>query len=119
MDHYFLNLAHNLALQNEGATSPNPAVGAVIARGENLVGYGSHEKAGEPHAEIMALHRAGSRARNATLYCTLEPCAHQGKTGPCVEQIIAAGVSRVVYGVSDQNPLVSGKGIDALRKAGI
>ncbi len=77
------------------------------------------KKQGKPHAEIIALHRAGVRARNATLYCSLEPCAHQGKTGPCVEQIIAAGISRVVYGVQDQNPAVSGKGIDALRKAGI
>jgi diaminohydroxyphosphoribosylaminopyrimidine deaminase / 5-amino-6-(5-phosphoribosylamino)uracil reductase len=119
MDHYFLNLAHHLATQNEGMTSPNPAVGAVIARGENLIAYGSHEKAGEPHAEIIALSRAGVRARNGALYCTLEPCAHQGKTGPCVEQIIAAGISRVVYGVQDQNPLVAGKGIEALTKAGI
>jgi diaminohydroxyphosphoribosylaminopyrimidine deaminase/5-amino-6-(5-phosphoribosylamino)uracil reductase len=119
LDHYYLNLAYHLALQNEGTTSPNPAVGAVIARGENLISYGAHEKAGEPHAEIFALHRAGARARNATLYCTLEPCAHQGKTGPCVEQIIAAGISRVVYGAIDQNPLVSGKGIAALMEAGI
>ena len=119
LDHYFLNLAHHLAVQNEGITSPNPAVGAVISRGENMVAYGSHEKAGEEHAEIIALHRAGARARNATLYCTLEPCAHQGKTGPCTDQIVAAGISRVVYGVQDQNPLVSGKGIEALKKAGI
>jgi diaminohydroxyphosphoribosylaminopyrimidine deaminase/5-amino-6-(5-phosphoribosylamino)uracil reductase len=119
LDHYYLNLAYHLALQNEGATSPNPAVGAVIARGENLISYGAHEKAGEPHAEIFALNRAGARTRNATLYCTLEPCAHQGKTGPCVEQIIAAGISRVVYGAVDQNPLVSGKGIAALKEAGI
>ena len=119
LDHYFLNLAHNLAVQNEGITSPNPAVGCVIARGENMIAYGAHEKAGEAHAEIIALHRAGVRARNATLYCTLEPCVHQGRTGPCTDQIVAAGISRVVYGVQDQNPLVSGKGIEALKKAGI
>jgi diaminohydroxyphosphoribosylaminopyrimidine deaminase/5-amino-6-(5-phosphoribosylamino)uracil reductase len=119
LDHYFLNLAHQLALQNEGMTSPNPAVGAVIVRGENLISFGSHEKAGEAHAEVIALHRAGSRARNATLYCTLEPCAHQGKTGPCVDEIVSSGISRVVYGVQDQNPLVSGKGVSALQKAGI
>ena len=119
MDHYYLNLAYQLALQNEGSTSPNPAVGAVIARGDHLISYGSHEKAGEAHAEIIALHRAGIRARNGTLYCTLEPCAHQGKTGPCTDQIIAAGISRVVYGVQDQNPVVAGKGIMALKKAGI
>ena len=119
LDHYYLNLSYQLALLNEGRTSPNPAVGAVIARGENMVSYGSHEKAGEAHAEIIALHRAGARARNATLYCSLEPCSHQGKTGPCVDQIIAAGISRVVYGVQDQNPAVAGKGIAALKKAGI
>ena len=119
MDHFYLNLAFQLALQNEGQTSPNPAVGAVVARGDNLISYGSHEKAGDPHAEIIALHRAGARARNATLYCTLEPCSHHGKTGPCTEQIIAAGISRVVYGVVDQNPLVAEKGVAALREAGI
>jgi len=119
LDHYFLNLAYHLAVENEGKTSPNPSVGAVIARGSNLVSWGFHEKAGEAHAEIVALHRAGERARNSTLYCTLEPCSHHGKTGPCVDQIIAAGVSRVVFGVQDQNPQVQGKGIAALRKAEI
>jgi len=119
LDHYFMNLAHHQALENEGNTSPNPAVGAVIARGEHLISFGSHARAGEAHAEIIALHRAGERARNSTLYCTLEPCAHHGKTGPCAEQIIAAGVSRVVFGVQDENPLVCGKGIAALRNAGI
>ena len=119
LDHYFLNLAYHLALENEGNTSPNPAVGAVITRGEHLISFGSHLRAGEAHAEIIALHRAGERARNSTLFCTLEPCAHHGKTGPCVEQIIAAGVSRVVFGVQDENPLVHGKGIAALRNAGI
>jgi diaminohydroxyphosphoribosylaminopyrimidine deaminase/5-amino-6-(5-phosphoribosylamino)uracil reductase len=119
LDNYFLNLAYHLALENEGKTSPNPAVGAVIARGEHLISYGSHVKAGEAHAEIVALGRAGERARNATLYCTLEPCAHHGKTGPCTDQIISAGVARVVFGARDENPLVSGKGIGALRNAGI
>jgi diaminohydroxyphosphoribosylaminopyrimidine deaminase/5-amino-6-(5-phosphoribosylamino)uracil reductase len=119
LDHYFLNYAYHLAVENEGKTSPNPSVGAVVARGTNLVSWGHHEKAGEAHAEIVALHRAGERARNSTLYCTLEPCAHQGKTGPCVDQIIAAGVSKVVFGTLDQNPLVQGKGVAALQRAGI
>jgi len=119
LDHYFLNFALHLAVENEGKTSPNPSVGAVIARGSNLVSWGFHEKAGAPHAEIVALHRAAERARNSTLYCTLEPCAHHGKTGPCVEQIIASGVSRVVFGAVDENPLVGGRGMAALRKAGI
>jgi diaminohydroxyphosphoribosylaminopyrimidine deaminase / 5-amino-6-(5-phosphoribosylamino)uracil reductase len=91
----------------------------VIARGEHLVSTGSHQKAGEAHAEIIALQAAGSNARNATLYCTLEPCAHQGKTGPCVDQIISAGISRVVFGARDQNPLVSGKGAAMLSEKGI
>jgi diaminohydroxyphosphoribosylaminopyrimidine deaminase / 5-amino-6-(5-phosphoribosylamino)uracil reductase len=118
-DHYFLNFAFHLALENEGKTSPNPSVGAVIVRGSNLVSWGYHEKAGGPHAEVVALARAGDRARNSTLYCTLEPCAHHGKTGPCVEQIIASGVSRVVFGTVDQNPLVAGRGLAALRQGGI
>jgi diaminohydroxyphosphoribosylaminopyrimidine deaminase/5-amino-6-(5-phosphoribosylamino)uracil reductase len=119
LDNYFLNLAYHLALENEGKTSPNPAVGSVLARGEHLISYGSHVKAGDAHAEIIALTRAGERARNSTLYCTLEPCAHHGKTGPCTDQIISAGVARVVFGAKDENPAVFGKGIGALRNAGI
>jgi diaminohydroxyphosphoribosylaminopyrimidine deaminase/5-amino-6-(5-phosphoribosylamino)uracil reductase len=119
LDHYFLNFAYHLAVENEGKTSPNPSVGAVVARGANLVSWGHHEKAGDPHAEVVALGRAGERARNSTLYCTLEPCAHHGKTGPCVDQIIASGVSRVVFGAVDENPLVAGKGATALRNSGI
>jgi len=119
LDRYYLNFAYQLALQNEGNTSPNPSVGAIVARGEHVAGYGCHRAAGEAHAEIVALHRAGDRTRNATLYCTLEPCAHYGKTPPCTDEIARAGVSRVVYGATDQNPLVSGKGRETLERAGV
>jgi len=119
LDHYYLNFAYQLALQNEGNTAPNPSVGAIVARGDHVAGYGYHSAAGEPHAEIVALQRAGDRARNATLYSTLEPCAHYGKTPPCTEEIARTGVSRVVYAAKDQNPLVSGKGHEALERSGI
>ncbi len=118
-DYYFLNLALQLAVENEGLTSPNPSVGAVVVRGDHVAGYGAHEKSGEAHAEIIALQVAGERSRNATLYCTLEPCAHYGKTPPCVNQIVSAGITRVVYGAVDQNPLVAGKGDAFLREKGI
>src|SRR3990172_1924715 len=119
LDHYYLNLAYHLALQNEGSTAPNPSVGAVVVCGEQVVSYGYHARAGEAHAEVMALQQAGERARNATLYCTLEPCAHQGKTPPCVDAISSAGVTRVFFGVKDLNPLVNGKGETLLRQRGI
>lgn len=119
LDHYFLNQAYHLALQNEGRTAPNPAVGAIVVQGGRIAGQGFHAFAGGPHAEIVALERAGEGARGATLYCTLEPCCHQGKTPPCVDTILRAGVSRVVIGAVDRNPLINGKGIDALRKAGV
>jgi len=118
-DRYYLNFAYHLALQNAGKTSPNPSVGAVIVKGDQIISWGYHERAGESHAEVVALHRAGSSAAQATLYCSLEPCAHQGKTGPCVDTIIAAGISRVVFGAIDENPLVHGKGAEKLRQAGI
>lgn len=119
MDHYYLNLAYQLALQNEGNTAPNPSVGALIVKNEQLISQGYHLKAGAPHAEIVALEKAGSNANGATLYCTLEPCAHQGKTPPCVDQIIKAKISRVVFGSVDRNPLVNGKGATLLRQKGI
>jgi len=119
LDHYYLNFAYQLALQNEGNTAPNPSVGAVVVRGDQIAGYGCHSSAGEAHAEIVAMHRAGDRARNATLYCSLEPCGHQGKTPPCTDQIRQAGISRVVYGTRDQNPVVNGKGHETLERSGI
>lgn len=108
------------ATRGLGRTTPNPVVGAVIVTDEGVVvGQGAHERAGEPHAEVHALEEAGEAARGATLYCTLEPCAHAGRTGPCTERIIAAGIRRVVAAMEDPFPLVSGRGFAALRAAGI
>jgi diaminohydroxyphosphoribosylaminopyrimidine deaminase/5-amino-6-(5-phosphoribosylamino)uracil reductase len=101
-------------------TSPNPMVGAVVVTDDGtVVGQGFHERAGGPHAEVRALDEAGLEARGATLYCTLEPCSHAGRTGPCVERIAAAGVARVVASTSDPNPLVAGRGFQMLRDRGI
>jgi len=111
--------ALELARQGEGRTSPNPPVGAVVVRDGEIVGEGFHAKAGEPHAEIFALRQAGEVARGSDLYVTLEPCSHQGKTGPCADAVIAAGISRVLVGVQDPNPQVSGRGVERLRAAGI
>lgn len=109
-----------LAGRGRGRTSPNPMVGAVVVSPDGIVvGQGYHEKAGEAHAEVVALGNAGERARGATLYCTLEPCCHVGRTGPCVERIVASGISRVVVSMRDPNPLVSGKGFAFLRDRGI
>ena len=116
----FMRRALELAERGRGLTSPNPMVGAVVVadRGE-IVGEGFHARAGGPHAEIEALRAAGSRARGATLYVTLEPCSHQGRTPPCAPAVIAAGVARVVASIGDPNPQVSGTGFNALRAAGI
>lgn len=103
-----------------GRTTPNPIVGACIVSDEGVVvGQGAHERAGEPHAEVNALEEAGREARGATLYCTLEPCVHTGKTGPCTERIIAAGIRRVVAAMEDPFPLVGGRGFAMLRANGI
>jgi diaminohydroxyphosphoribosylaminopyrimidine deaminase / 5-amino-6-(5-phosphoribosylamino)uracil reductase len=108
------------AARGAGRTSPNPLVGAVIVSTDGvLLGQGYHERAGEAHAEIVALEEAGDRARGATLYCTLEPCAHQGRTGPCAARIVDAGVARVVASVEDPNPLVRGRGFAYLRAHGV
>lgn len=115
----FMRRALALAELGRGRTSPNPIVGAVLVVGDELVGEGWHHAPGQPHAEIEALIAAGDRARGATLYCTLEPCCHTGRTGPCTEALIAAGVAKVVYAVDDPDPLVSGGGAAALRAAGV
>lgn len=108
-----------LALEGAGHTSPNPVVGAVVVRNGKTVGEGYHHRAGTPHAEIHALRKAGSKARGADLYVTLEPCCYTGRTPPCTDAIIESGIKRVFIGARDPNPLVSGRGIRALRKAGI
>ncbi len=115
----YMQQALELARRGEGRTSPNPPVGAVIVRGENVVGEGFHPKAGEPHAEIFALRQAAGLACGADVYVTLEPCSHHGRTGPCADALIKAKVSRVFVGVQDPNPRVAGRGIEKLRQAGI
>ena len=119
MPEKMMQLALDLARKGEGRTSPNPPVGAVVVSGGKIVGQGFHPAAGEPHAEVFALRDADCRARGADLYVTLEPCNHQGRTGPCTEAIINAEVSRVFVGCLDPNPLVAGKGIKRLQDAGI
>lgn len=119
-DEYFMSLALKLARQGIFSSSPNPRVGAVIVDEENnFLGGGFHPRAGEPHAEIFALKQAGKKAEGATLFVNLEPCSHQGRTAPCVDALIKAGIKRVVIANTDPNPLVSGKGIEKLKKAGI
>jgi diaminohydroxyphosphoribosylaminopyrimidine deaminase / 5-amino-6-(5-phosphoribosylamino)uracil reductase len=115
----WMNHAVTLARKGEGRTSPNPPVGAVIVHEGKLVGEGFHPRAGEPHAEVFALHHAGESARGSTIYVTLEPCSHFGKTPPCADALISAGVKTVYVGVSDPNPQVAGRGIERLRAAGI
>jgi diaminohydroxyphosphoribosylaminopyrimidine deaminase/5-amino-6-(5-phosphoribosylamino)uracil reductase len=118
-DRRFMREALALAERGRGHTSPNPVVGAVLVRGGRVLARGYHRRAGLPHAEIEALSHKGVRARGATLYVTLEPCCHQGRTGPCAEAIESAGIRRVVVGCCDENPLVSGRGVLHLRRAGI
>ena len=105
--------------KGRGRTHPNPVVGAVVVSHGEVVAHGHHEKAGGPHAEAAALAAAGERARGGELYVTLEPCNHQGRTPPCTEAIVAAGIRRVVVGSDDPNPLVNGRGFARLRRAGI
>ncbi len=114
-----LQRALALAERARGKTKPNPWVGAVVVRDGEIVGEGWTEPAGSRHAEIVALAEAGERARGATLYVTLEPCSHHGRTPPCAEAVIAAGVGRVVVGAGDPNPLVRGAGLERLRAAGV
>lgn len=112
--------ALELAERGRGCTSPNPMVGAVIVdRQGAVVGRGYHERAGSDHAEVIALAEAGEAARGATLYCTLEPCSHRGRTPPCVDRIVAAGIARVVVAIRDPNPRVDGRGMAHLRRGGI
>jgi diaminohydroxyphosphoribosylaminopyrimidine deaminase / 5-amino-6-(5-phosphoribosylamino)uracil reductase len=118
-DEAAMRRALELAMRGLNTTHPNPRVGAVLARDQEIVGEGWHERAGEPHAEPIAIRAAGERARGATVYVTLEPCGHTGRTPPCVDVLIAAGVRRVVYAIDDPNPRVNGAGAARLREAGI
>ncbi len=120
LDSAFMEQALRLAARGRGLTSPNPMVGAVVvAPAGGVVGAGYHARAGAPHAEVEALAAAGPQARGATLYCTLEPCCHEGRTGPCAGRIVAAGITRVVAAMEDPNPLVSGGGFRYLRSHGV
>jgi diaminohydroxyphosphoribosylaminopyrimidine deaminase/5-amino-6-(5-phosphoribosylamino)uracil reductase len=118
-DAVYMQRALELAARGMDGTDPNPRVGCVLVRGGHVVGEGWHERAGEPHAEVYALRAAGAEARGATAYVSLEPCSHFGRTPPCVQALIAAGLARVVYAAEDPNPLVRGRGAAALVQAGI
>jgi diaminohydroxyphosphoribosylaminopyrimidine deaminase/5-amino-6-(5-phosphoribosylamino)uracil reductase len=118
-DEAVMQRALELAARGMDGTDPNPRVGCVLVRAGEVVGEGWHARAGEPHAEVHALRAAGERARGATAYVSLEPCSHFGRTPPCAQQLIAAGVARVVYATLDPNPLVHGNGVAALAQAGI
>ncbi|MDW7711015.1 MAG: bifunctional diaminohydroxyphosphoribosylaminopyrimidine deaminase/5-amino-6-(5-phosphoribosylamino)uracil reductase RibD [Deferrisomatales bacterium] len=118
-DRFLMGVALEEARRGVGRTSPNPAVGCVVAREGRILGRGFHPAAGQPHAEVFALEQAGSDARGADLYVTLEPCSHHGRTPPCADRIVAAGVRRVVAAVADPNPRVAGEGLRRLREAGV
>ena len=118
-DEQYMEIAASMAEKGRGFVSPNPAVGAVVVADNSVVGIGWHKAVGLDHAEVMALQDAGKRARNATLYVTLEPCNHQGRTPPCTRAVIRAGIKRVVVGCRDPNPGVCGKGIETLQSSGI
>lgn len=118
-DIQYMQRCLTLAEKGRYTARPNPVVGAVLVKDEKVLAEGWHEKAGQPHAEIVALESAGSNARGATLYVSLEPCSFTGRTGPCTEAVIAAGISRVVYGMKDPNPNVNGHGIEQLKAKGI
>lgn len=116
---YYMNIALDLAKKGEGAVNPNPLVGAVVVKNGEILGNGYHKFYGGPHAEVYALKEAGEEARGADIYVSLEPCSHYGKTPPCAEAIVKAGIKRVVIAMQDPNPLVAGRGIGILRENGI
>ncbi len=118
-DHALMARALRLAERGLFTTQPNPRVGCVIAKGDEVVGEGWHQRAGEPHAEVFALHAASARARGASAYVTLEPCSHHGRTPPCANALVEAGVARLVIASEDPNPKVAGAGLRRLRDAGI
>jgi len=116
---HFMRLALRLALKAKGLTSPNPLVGALVVKGNKIIAKGYHQKAGEAHAEVIALNKAADRAKGAKLYVTLEPCAHFGKTPPCVNRIIESGVKEVIVGMIDPNPQNRGRGVEIIKGRGI
>jgi len=119
-DHqYYMGLAMRQALRAEGITSPNPLVGALVVKNGKVIARGFHKKAGLPHAEIVALSLSGRRVEGATLYVTLEPCVHFGRTPPCTDMIIKSGIKEMIVGMLDPNPLNNGRGVEVLRKHGI
>ena len=115
----YMQRALELARRGWGTTNPNPLVGAVIVKNGEIIGEGYHKKPGEPHAEINALAQAGKKSEGSTLYVNLEPCSHFGRTAPCTDTLIKAGIKEVVIAMQDPNPEVSGKGIKKLKQAGI
>src|SRR5713226_5514602 len=118
-DEHWMNRALELARRGEAQASPNPMVGAVVVKDGRAIGGAFHTYEGLRHAEVLALDAAGPAARGATLYVNLEPCCHSGRTGPCTDAILAAGLARVVVGCLDPNPLVDGRGVARLRRAGV
>ena len=118
-DNLYMWRAIELARKGEGQAAPNPMVGAIIVSNGEVVGEGFHTYAGVKHAEVIALEIAGDRAIGSTLYCSLEPCCHYGRTTPCTDALIAAGISRAVIAIVDNDPRVRGMGIEKLRQAGI
>ncbi|WP_226671365.1 bifunctional diaminohydroxyphosphoribosylaminopyrimidine deaminase/5-amino-6-(5-phosphoribosylamino)uracil reductase RibD [Metabacillus litoralis] len=116
---FYMRLALDNAKAMKGQTDPNPLVGAVIVNDHRIVGVGAHLKAGGPHAEIHALRMAGELAKGGTIYVTLEPCSHHGRTGPCAEALVAAGIKKVIIATLDPNPIVAGNGVSILEKANI
>lgn len=116
---FYMELALNNARAMKGQTDPNPLVGSIIVNDNRIVGVGTHLKAGEPHAEIHAIQMAGEKAEGGTIYVTLEPCSHHGRTGPCANAIVEAGIKKVVIATLDPNPIVSGNGVKILEQAGI
>ncbi len=118
-DAEYMKMALLLAEKGRGTTRPNPLVGAIIVKQGKIIGEGYHRRAGQLHAEILAINKAGDKVKGSSLYLTLEPCCHTGKTGPCTDVIIKSGISRVVYAIKDPDPRVNGKGAKILRKAGI
>ncbi len=119
IDIHFMRLALSEASKGLGCTSPNPCVGSVVVKDGKVIAVGYHKKAGTPHAEIHALNKAGTKAKGATIYVTLEPCSHTGKTPPCCVAIVKAGIERAVIGMLDPNPLVDGEGLKYLQKHGV